>query len=429
MKNSTIEQLTAFIKASVTPFHAVREMASLLDASGFLVLRESETWKTSPGGKYYTTQNGSSIVAWQMPAYKSVIDSGLRMIGAHTDSPCLKVEPNPEMTNNGYLQLGVQVYGGVLLNPWFDRDLSLAGRIAYRHQSGEIDTCLIDFERAVAVVPSLAIHLNREANSGQNINVQTMVTPILGQVNADQSFDFRQMLKGELLDLGKNVQQVLDFDLNFYDTQAPATIGLNQEFFAAARLDNLLSCFMGLQALLNTDSAEGVLLVCNDHEEVGSMSAVGAQGPMLQQVLNRLTESSEQQSRMIANSMLISADNAHGIHPNFPEKHDAKHGPILNKGVVIKVNANQRYATNDITSAMFKGFAEQINQPVQTFVVRADMACGSTIGPITAAGLGVKTIDVGVPQFAMHSIRELAGCDDIVNTIAIFKHFFAQERV
>ena len=225
------------------------------------------------------------------------------------------------------------------------------------------------------------------------------------------------------------VERVLDFDLSFYDVQGAATVGLSDEFFASARLDNLLSCFMGLQALVTADSSQGMLLVCNDHEEVGSVSAVGAQGPMLEQVLSRMTDTAEQKTRMIANSMLISADNAHGVHPNFSDRHDARHGPMLNAGPVIKVNANQRYATNDITSAMFRQFAAEVETPVQAFVVRADMGCGSTIGPITAAELGVKTIDIGVPQFAMHSIRELAGCADVVNTIEIFKCFYKQAQV
>ena len=431
-KVQTIEQLAAFIKSSVTPYHAVEQMVIALENVGFVALDERESWQVVAGGKYYTTRNGSSIVAWQMPKHKSIEESGLRMIGAHTDSPCLKVKPNPEIVTHGYLQLGVQIYGGVLLNPWFDRDLSLAGRVTYRNQQGTIVSALLDFKKALAIVPNLAIHLNREANNGLKINPQTMVTPILGQTSTagdDSHFDFRAILKDQLIQQVKDVDEVLDFDMSFYDVQAPATVGLNDEFFASARLDNLLSCFMGLQALLTAQSDEGLLLVCNDHEEVGSMSAVGAQGPMLEQVLNRLTESAEQNTRMIANSMLISADNAHGIHPNFVDKHDANHGPILNGGPVIKVNANQRYATNDITSSLFRQFAAEVNAPVQVFVVRADMACGSTIGPITAAELGVKTIDIGVPQFAMHSIRELAGCEDVVTTIAILKNLFKQSVV
>lgn len=428
----TIKQLINFIKAAVTPYHCVEKMASMLDSAGYQYLNEKDSWQPVAGEKYYTTRNGSSIVAWQMPAQSTVEQSGFRMIGAHTDSPCLKVKPNPEITANGYLQLGVQIYGGALLNPWFDRDLSLAGRVSYRDEEGAIQSSLIDFEKALAIIPSLAIHLNREANSGFKINPQTMVTPIIGQAESgahSSSFDFRNMLAEYLQIQGVSVAQVLDFDLSFYDVQSPATVGLKDEFFASARLDNLLSCFMGIKALLSAQSAQGVMLVCNDHEEVGSMSAEGAQGPMLEQVLNRLSEKGESQMRMIANSMLISADNAHGIHPNFSDKHDAKHGPLLNAGPVIKTNANQRYATNDITSAMFKEFARQAGANVQSFVVRSDMACGSTIGPITASQIGIKTLDIGVPQFAMHSIRELAGCEDIIDTIAILECFLAQRSV
>jgi len=430
-KDQTIEQLSAFIKAAVTPYHCVQTMSSMLAAAGFVFLNEKDHWDLVKGGKYYTTRNGSSIVAWQMPTERDVEESGFRMIGAHTDSPCLKVKPNPEIISNGYLQLGVQIYGGALLSPWFDRDLSLAGRVSYRDAKGAIQSSLINFEKAIAIVPSLAIHLNREANSGFKINPQTMVTPIIGQVakSREQDFDFREMLAKKLSQEGVECAELLDFDLSFYDVQTPATVGFDDEFFASARLDNLLSCFMGLQSLLSTTSKEGVLLVCNDHEEVGSVSAEGAQGPMLEQVLTRLCESRVSLTRMIANSMLISADNAHGIHPNFSDKHDAKHGPLLNAGPVIKVNANQRYATNDFTSAMFKEFAREVGAQVQTFVVRSDMGCGSTIGPITASQLGVKTIDIGAPQFAMHSIRELAGCDDVLKTIEILKCFVQQQSV
>jgi aspartyl aminopeptidase len=429
-----IQQLISFIQAAVTPFHAVQEMARQLEQDGFSYLDEKCAWSVKSAGKYYTTRNGSSIVAWQMPADKSVESSGFRMVGAHTDSPCLKVKPNPDIVSKGYLQLGVQVYGGVLLAPWFDRDLSLAGRVSYIDDNDKIVSSLVDFEKAIAVIPSLAIHLNREANSGMNINAQTMITPIIGQLENWQADDenpvlLKDILKDKLLGDDVAIKQVLDFDLSFYDVQAPASIGFHDEFFASARLDNLLSCFMGLQALLNNDSPQGVLFVSNDHEEVGSASAAGAQGPMLEQVLKRLTDTNEQFDIMIANSMMISADNAHGVHPNFVEKHDANHGPILNAGPVIKVNTNQRYATNDITSAMFKQFAAKVDVPVQSFVVRADMGCGSTIGPITATELGVKTLDIGVPQFAMHSIREQAGCSDIVNTIKILKHYFNEEQV
>lgn len=424
---ATIDRLLEFLAESPTPYHAVENIALNLKQAGFTELNEKEVWALEPGGKYFALRNGSSIVAWQLPKQKCLPESGFRMIGAHTDSPCLKVKPNPELHKHGYFQLGVEVYGGVLLNPWFDRDLSLAGRVSFINAEGELDSSLINFQRPVAIIPSLAIHLDREANSSRKINAQTYLPPVLGQT--DEKPDFRLLLKDTLVQQGCDVDKVMDYDLSFYDTQAASLIGLQGEFVASARLDNLLSCFMGMEALLKSNSDEGVLLVCNDHEEVGSMSAVGAQGPMLETVLGRIIPALEERSRMLAHSMMISADNAHGIHPNFADKHDSNHGPVLNQGPVIKINANQRYATTDITSSIFKKAAEESGVDVQEFVVRSDMACGSTIGPITSAELGVKTLDIGAPQFAMHSIRELAGSQDVLDTIKVLSRYLNLEAV
>jgi aspartyl aminopeptidase len=425
--NAPLESLIRFLNESPTPFHAVAAMSTRLESAGFEHLNERDTWNVKAGGRYYTQRNGSSIIAWTMPTTRSLVDSGFRMVGAHTDSPCLRVKPNPEMHRHGYSQLGVEVYGGVLLAPWFDRDLSIAGRVSFKNTEGELDAALINFERPIAIIPSLAIHLDREANSGRAINAQTFLPPILGQ--SDKKADFRALLKTQLEEGGHSVSEVLNYELSFYDTQSAALIGLDEAFLVSARLDNLLSCYMGLTALINANSDEGMLLVCNDHEEVGSMSAVGAQGPMLEHLLERLVVKSEDRSRMLARSMMISADNAHGIHPNFADKHDANHGPLLNKGPVIKINANQRYATTDVTSSQFRLLAQAVGANVQEFVVRSDMACGSTIGPITSAEIGVKTIDIGVPQFAMHSIREMAGTADVMDTIEIFKAFYQLENV
>lgn len=426
--SNLIDDLKLFLQASPTPFHAVKEMSARLIAAGFKELKEEDAWVVEKGGKYYVVRNGSSIIAWATPKHKDLAESGLRMVGAHTDSPCLKVKPLPELNRHGYQQLGVEVYGGVLLNPWFDRDLSMAGRVSYKASSGERKQALVDFKKPLAVIPSLAIHLDREANKNRNINAQTYLPVILGQGEAD--FSFKQMLVEQLSVEGCNdVADVLDYEIALYDTQAPALTGLQSEYISSARLDNLLSCYMGLAALLEADSDEGVLLVCNDHEEVGSMTAAGAQGPMLTQVLERLSPDVEERVRMISRSMMISADNAHGIHPNFADRHDANHGPLINHGPVIKLNSNQRYATNSETSAIFKDLAQQIEVPVQAFVVRSDMACGSTIGPITAAELGVKTLDIGVPQFAMHSIREMAGVKDVEHLTAVLIKFFQEASV
>lgn len=406
-----VDGLLDFIQASPTPFHAVEQMSSRLDDAGFQQLKESDTWQCSNPGKYYVIRNGSSVIAFTLGA--NLAEKGLRMVGAHTDSPCLKVKPNPEIIKESYLQLGVEVYGGALLNPWFDRDLSLAGRVSYVTQNGEVNNALIDFIKPVAVIPSLAIHLDRKANERRTVNKQEHIPPILMKMPGDNAGtpDFREILLRILQQQhpGSSAEKVLEYELSLYDVQPPAVIGLHQDFIASARLDNLLSCYAGLMSLLKAGEKQNCLLVCNDHEEVGSMSAAGAQGQFLSSVLQRLCLTAEDLARTIDQSMLISADNAHGIHPNYADKHDANHGPVLNQGPVIKVNANQRYASNSETSAAFRYICEEADVPVQSFVVRTDMACGSTIGPITASEIGVRTLDVGAPTFAMHSIRELAG--------------------
>ncbi len=407
--------LLDFLRTSPTPFHATRNIAARLLAAGFIPLYEADSWQLEPGNRYLVTRNDSSIIAFvygKLP----LLESGIRLLGAHTDSPCLKVKPRPELNRRGYFQLGVEVYGGALLAPWYDRDLSMAGRVTYRDETDQVASALVDFLRPVAVVPSLAIHLDRDANNSRSINSQKDIVPLLLQLPAEDAVlpDFRGLLHAELLRGQPQlaIKQVLDYEISLYDTQPPAMVGLEQDFIASARLDNLLSCFIGLQALLEADDQVSSLLICTDHEEVGSASCCGAKGPMLQQFLERLIPDGESRVRVIERSMMISADNAHGIHPNFMDRHDENHGPLLNRGPVIKVNANQRYATTSETSAFFRLLCEQAEVPVQAFVARTDMGCGSTIGPVVASEVGVKTIDVGSPTFAMHSIRELAGARD-----------------
>lgn len=421
-----IDGMADFIAASPTPFHAVANMAQQLRAAGFEALDEGQAWALQPGRGYFVVRNGSSIIAFRTGTQA---EAGIQMVGAHTDSPCLKVKPNPAVNSQGYFQLGVEVYGGVLLAPWFDRDLSLAGRVSYLSQAQQRCHALINFERPIALIPSLAIHLDREVNKNRSINPQTDIPPVLAQLaSVESAGDFHQLLIDQLVAQGiDDVASILDYDLCFYDTQKPATLGLNREFFVGARLDNLASCYAGLRALLAVPAGERTqLLVCNDHEEVGSASCCGAAGPMLRQCLERLYPEPELRNRVIHQSLLISADNAHGIHPNFADKHEQNHGPLLNKGPVIKINANQRYATTGETSAYFRHLCQQLQVPVQAFVVRTDMACGSTIGPITSAEIGVATIDVGLPTWGMHSIRETAGSEDLGYLIAVLQQHFAQ---
>ena len=351
------------------------------------------------------------------------------MVGAHTDSPCLMVKPNPEKLRNGCFQLGVQVYGGALLNPWFDRDLSLAGRVSFQSLDGQLRTALIDYRIPLATIPSLAIHLDRGVNDSRSINPQTDILPILFQQSGEDPADFRALLKSRLLEEHPDcaAQQVLDFELPFYDTQAPAVIGLQQEFIASARLDNLLSCYVGLQALLQSDGAASSLLVCNDHEEVGSLSAAGAQGPMLRSLLQRIAGDEHAYAELAERSLMISADNPHAIHPNCADRHDDNHGPQMNQGPVIKVNASQRYASNSETTGFFRMLAAAEEVPVQAFVVRSDMGCGSTIGPLIATELGIQVLDIGVPTFAMHSIRELGGSKDTLYLARALTRFFESD--
>jgi len=420
--------LMQFVQASPTPYHAVANLAAALAAAGFERLEESGQWQLDRSSSYYVTRAESSIIAFRT-GQDDLAESGFHMVGAHTDSPCLKVKPQPEILRQQYIQLGVEVYGGVLLNPWFDRDLSLAGRVDYRDKDGKLGFTLIDFRKAIAIIPSLAIHLDREANERRAINAQTYLPPILAQ-SGEGKFVFKDFLQQYLAEeLGLTVDKVLSFDLRFYDVQPPALVGLHDEFIACARLDNLLSCYVGMQSLIDCTADHGSLVVCTDHEEVGSVTASGAKGPFLEAVLDRIGEAfgtagAEAKRRTLDRSTFYSVDNSHGIHPNFADKHDDKHGPLLNQGPVIKINGNQRYATSSQTSAAFRQLCEVNNVPVQAFVVRNDMACGSTIGPIVAGELGVKTLDLGVPTFGMHSIRETAGSQDAAYLATALIDFF-----
>ena len=422
-------ELLQFLQQSPTPFHAVSNLALKIEANGFRQLDENDHWVIEKESSYFVIRNNSALVAFTT-GQKDLIANGLRLTGAHTDSPCLKIKPKPEIQKHGYLQLGVEVYGGALLFPWFDRDLSIAGRVDFQTRKGELRSSLIDFKDPVAFIPSLAIHLDRTANDGHKINRQKELPPICLQLSNKSKFSFDDLLVKILRKepVNKAVETVLSHELFLYDTQAPGMIGLKKEFIASARLDNLLSCFLACKALIDSKPKYSSVLVCNDHEEVGSISASGAQGPFLRSVLERFLQSfsseSDAMERTIHRSDLWSIDNAHGVHPNYSEKHDGQHSPELNAGPVIKINANQRYASNSQSIALFKSLCNENKIPCQSFVMRSDMACGSTIGPITAAELGIKTVDIGVASFGMHSIRELAGAKDAKNLSKVITAFY-----
>ncbi|MBN2782501.1 MAG: M18 family aminopeptidase [Campylobacterales bacterium] len=397
--------LLGFLDASSTPFHATQNMAMMLENCGFERLYEEGRWELVHGGKYYVTRNDSSIIAFTYPKRRD-----FTIVGTHTDSPNLKLKPNPVIKEHGVVKLGVEPYGGLLLNPWFDRDLSLAGQVSYLSTDGSIKTTLIDIKKPIAVIPSLAIHLDDKANSERTVNKQTDITPI---VMCGDDFEIKSFIKDELERDGvDDVEEIYASELSFYDTQSASFVGLNDDFIASARLDNLLSCYVALISICSVSSDTPFMIVASDHEEVGSDSTSGASGNFLENVLKRMFSDYEDYVNMTRTSILISADNAHALHPNYPSKHDKEHSPYINKGVVIKVNANQRYASNVKTISKFMDAASKVDEPIQYFVTRSDMGCGSTIGPITSTRLGIDAIDVGLPTYGMHSIREICGSDD-----------------
>jgi aspartyl aminopeptidase len=416
-------ELLTFLGEAVTPFHAVEAMTRRLKMAGFEEVEQFDAVPMAPGQGYFTVRQGSSLIA--MRAGDAELGAGLRLVGTHTDSPNLSVKPNPVKGRDGCVQLGVDVYGGALLNPWFDRDLGVAGRVALLSTDGELESVLFDSKRPVAVVPSLAIHLDREANTQRSVNAHKDVVP-LAMLGEAQQFDFRQWLAEALAKDDPRWQgaRVMDYELSLYDTQRPGSVGIGEDFITSARLDNLLSCYAGVTALINADDSHWSVLVATDHEEVGSASTVGAQGPMLMDALTAIAPNASANQKLRARSWMLSVDNAHAVHPNYADRHDEQHNPKLGAGPVIKINRNQRYATNSEGAARLRLIAERAGVNVQSFVMRSDLACGSTIGPITATETGIATTDIGVPTLAMHSVRELACAADVPQIVSLLEAFY-----
>jgi aspartyl aminopeptidase len=411
------QKFKEFLEKSPTPFHATHQVKRALLQKEFIELDESSSWELKENSRYFITRNDSSIIAFNYPSKQALLE-GIHMSGAHTDSPALKIKPLPELKKAGVNQLSVEVYGGALLNPWFDRDLSIAGRVHFKDFNGEIASELIDFKRAIAYIPSLAIHLDSNANTSKTINAQKDLPAV---ISLDSETSFHDLLKEEI---EAKVAEILSFDLLLYDVNKPSRIGMDESLIASARLDNLLSCFAGLEALLASDESKASLIVFNDHEEIGSSSTSGAQGNFLEIVLHRLIGSVEDFSRMMSASVMVSTDNAHALHPNFSDIHEPNHAPLIGQGVAVKYNANQAYATDSASAALFTSYAHKVGKKLQSYVVRSDTRCGSTIGPITATKLGIKTIDIGVPTWGMHSIRETAALTDVEDLILILTAYF-----
>jgi aspartyl aminopeptidase len=400
-----LTDLIDFLDASPSPWHAVDSAVERL--VGFRRMEETDAWVDLPTDGFAV--RGGAVVAWKMPATSVPVHAPFRLVGAHTDSPCLRVKPNPDAGAYGWKQVAVEVYGGILNNSWLDRDLGVAGRVV----AADGSTSLVNVRAPIARVPQLAVHLDRDVNStGLVLDTQQHLSPVWGTGTATA---------GEFADwIGSAAGLAAPpawWELCLYDVQGATLLGADRSMLASGRLDNQLSCWAAVQALIDADPLNHVaVIVLNDHEEVGSSSATGAAGPFLQSVLSRLVDArggtDDDVQRSLAASSCVSADNAHAVHPNYPERHEPGHRPIVNGGPAIKVNSNQRYATSATTAAEFQRACERAGVPWQVFVSRNNMPCGSTIGPITSTRLGIATVDVGVPQLSMHSARELCGAAD-----------------
>jgi aspartyl aminopeptidase len=415
--------LLAFVDASPSPYHAVAELGARLEAGGFTRLEERVPWKLGPGDCRYVVRDGGTIAAFRVGA-ASPADAGFRLVGAHTDSPAFKVRPRPDARRHGYRLVGVEPYGSPLLHTWLDRDLTLAGRLAVR-SGGELTLHAVRLAGVPLRIPSLAVHLHREvASEGLKLDPQRHLVPVWSHRDSAAEPGLVEALAAEA---GVAAGAVLGFELVTAGCEPAALGGDGADWVLAPRLDNLVSCHAGLHALTSAGAGEATqVLVANDHEEVGSGSAEGARGSFLADVCGRIvaaTDGAEPQAapRAYAASLLVSSDTAHAVHPNYPDRHDAEHRPRLGGGPVLKVNANQAYASDAGTGGWFAARCADAGVPLQHFVSRADLPCGSTIGPLTATRLGIPTVDVGAPLLSMHSIREQAATADVEPMVAVLR--------
>ena len=421
------QDLLNFIDASPSPWHVVETAKQHLLAQGFSSLSEADPWQLKAGAKYFVTRNDASIIAFTLGS-EDLVESGFRIVGAHTDSPGLRLKPQAAFGSDGLVRVGVEVYGGPILATFTDRDLSIAGRVMVRTASGH-ETKLIKFEDTLMRLPNLAIHMNREVNDkGLKLDKQKELPLIFGEsasgFEADQQFlaHIAKALKVE-------VHHILSFELNVFDTQKGAFWGAEQAYIANSQLDNLASCHAALTAMLAShNSATTNICALFDHEEVGSESASGASGSFLNDTISRIANATglnaEDNQRALAQSFFVSADMAHAYHPNHPGAYEPCHHVMVNHGPVIKTNANQRYSTNADTAARFMTLCEKANVPFQQYAHRTDLGCGSTIGPIVAAQLGIASVDVGAPMWAMHSVRESAGVLDHSYMVAVLSALY-----
>ena len=423
MYHEISNQLIDFIKKSPSAFHAVRTMADILTAEGFIELKENKKWDVRQGGRYYVTRNDSSLIAFTVPKRNM---KGMRIIASHSDSPSFKIKENPEMeSDKHYIKLNVEKYGGMLCAPWFDRPLSVAGRLIIKDkETGGYRCVLADVDRDLVLIPNLAIHMNREVNDGYKYNAQKDMLPLYGDITAKGSF-----MKQVAASAGVSEEEILGHDLFLYNRQEASIWGASHEFISCGRLDDLQCAFASLQGFLAGAKVNYMAVHCVlDNEEVGSGTKQGAASTFLYDTLTRVHDclgcTREEYLIHLADSFMISADNAHAVHPNHTDKTDPSNRPYINEGIVIKFNANQKYCTDGVSAAMFRDICKTADVPVQTFINRSDMLGGSTLGNISNTKVALNTVDIGLPQLAMHSPYETAGVKDTAYLIKAAGEFF-----
>ncbi|MDO4647509.1 MAG: M18 family aminopeptidase, partial [Eubacteriales bacterium] len=398
----TNQELLSFIEKSPTAFHAVEQLKEMLINAGYEYLPENRRWNVKEGGTYFTTRNDSSIIAFRIPE-KISGDTGFQIAASHSDSPTFKIKENPEMLVDGhYTKLNVEKYGGMICAPWFDRPLSIAGRVICETETG-IQTKIVDFEEDLVMIPNVAIHMNRNVNDGYAYNVQTDLLPLFGDETAKGTFFERAAGLA-----GTEAAKLVGSDLFLYNRQKGSVWGASKEFVSAPRLDDLQCAFGTMRGLIEAPKGANIALCAVfDNEEVGSATKQGAESTFFENVLRRimrvLGKDEEDYEIAIQNSFMVSADNAHAVHPNHPEMADPTNRPYLNKGIVIKFNANQKYTTDGISEAIFRKICDKAEVPYQYFTNRSDMAGGSTLGNIANTKVSLNTVDIGLPQLAMHS--------------------------
>ena len=430
-KETTLDMIR-FIEAAPTAAHAAMEAARRLEAGGFRRIEETARWKIKPGDRFYVIRDQSSIVALKMGSAPPA-EAGFRIAAAHTDFPGFRVKPNGVYSKNGYIQLGIEVYGGPVLHTWTDRDLGLAGKLVVKSDDGSHRVVLFSVNRPVCRIPNLAPHIKADKNEGLKLNKQDHLPPVIG-MGEEKALEDKPLLKliAESADGGAvDPEKISAYSVEVFDLQPGALGGINEEFVFIRSIDNLSSCHAEVEALIRApkDTPFTQIVALFDNEEVGSQTMQGARSGFLDSVMERITASGDNSReayfRALASSMMISADGAHALNPNYPEAHEPRHHPVLNGGPVVKVNAMESYTTQIEALDHLRRCAERADVPLQTFVARTDVGTGGTIGPMTASRLGIRSIDIGSPMIAMHSSREMGGSLDQLHMINLLTEHFS----